>query len=140
LTLIPIPLVLTAKEVQRTAGEDFDWRTFGAFEQKTILFLSLLGFVFFFIIAGANQMVNPFLETEFGISLSQAGMYTAVFGFGAVLDSIFGGRILGRSGMRNATLAAMTVGLVGTLTLGFTGGTAMAWLMEPSRRFSLPWQ
>ena len=27
-TLIPIPLVLTAKEAERTAGEEFDWRAF----------------------------------------------------------------------------------------------------------------
>jgi len=127
LTLIPIPLVLTAKETKKSVGEEFNWSAFSAFKNKTIIFLSLLGFVFFFVIAGANQMVNPFLETEFGISLSQAGVYTTVFGIGAVLGGIFGGRIYGRIGMRNATLAAMIVGLVGTLLLAFTGGTAMAW-------------
>lgn len=129
LTLIPIPLVLTAKEAERTAGEEFDWGAFSAFKGKGVIFLSLLGFIFFFIIAGANQMVNPFLEMEFGISFSQAGVYTTVFGIGAVLGGIFGGRIYGRIGMRNATLAAMGVGLAGTLLLGLTGGPGMAWLL-----------
>ena len=126
-TLIPIPLVLTAKEPDRLSGEEFDWSAFAAFKQKTVIFLSLLGFIFFFIIAGVNQLVNPFLETEFGISLSQAGFYTTVWGIGVVLGGVFGGRIYGKIGMRNATMAAMLVGLVGTLLLAFTGGPVMAW-------------
>jgi PAT family beta-lactamase induction signal transducer AmpG len=55
-------------------------------QQKTIIFLAMLGFVFFFVIAGANQLVNPFLQKEFGISLSQAGYYTTVWGVGVVLE------------------------------------------------------
>ena len=126
-TLIPIPLVLTAKEAERTSDEKFDWSAFAAFKQKTVIFLAILGFLFFFIIAGANQLVNPFLEESFGISLSMAGYYTTVWGIGVVLGAVFGGRIYRRVGMRNATLGAMVTGFVGILALAFTGGPTMAW-------------
>jgi MFS transporter, PAT family, beta-lactamase induction signal transducer AmpG len=127
ITLVPIPLVLGIKEDERTAGEEFDWSAFGAFKQKTVIFLALLGFLFFFIIQGANPLVNAFLQTDFGISLSMAGYFTTVWGVGVVLGGVFGGRLYGRIGMRNATLLAMGVGLVGILLLAFISGPGMAW-------------
>ena len=126
-TLIPIPLVLTAKEAERTSDEKFDWSAFAAFKQKTVIFLAILGFLFFFIIAGANQLVNPFLQESFGISLSMAGYYTTVWGIGVVLGATFGGRIYKKIGMRNATIGAMLTGFIGILALAFTGGPLMAW-------------
>jgi MFS transporter, PAT family, beta-lactamase induction signal transducer AmpG len=126
-TLIPIPLVLTAKEAERTSDEKFDWSAFAAFKQKTVIFLAILGFLFFFIIAGANQLVNPFLQESFGISLSMAGYYTTIWGIGVVLGATFGGRIYKRIGMRNATLGAMFTGFVGILALALTGSPLMAW-------------
>jgi PAT family beta-lactamase induction signal transducer AmpG len=126
-TLLPIPLVLTAKEVERTADEMFDWRAFAAFKQSTVIFLAILGFLFFFIIAGVNQLVNPFLQESFGISLSMAGYYTTVWGIGVVLGATFGGRIYKRIGMRNATLGAIITGFVGILALAFTESPLMAW-------------
>jgi len=126
-TLIPIPLVLTAKEPERTSDEKFDWSAFAAFKQKTVVFLAILGFLFFFIIAGVNQLVNPFLQESFGISLSMAGYYTTIWGIGVVLGATFGGRIYKRIGMRNATLGAMLTGFVGILALAFTGSPLMAW-------------
>jgi len=126
-TMIPIPLVLTAKEPERTSDEKFDWSAFAAFKQKTVVFLAILGFLFFFIIAGVNQLVNPFLQESFGISLSMAGYYTTVWGIGVVLGATFGGRIYKRIGMRNATLGAMLTGFVGILALAFTGSPLMAW-------------
>ena len=127
ITLVPIPLVLGIKEEQRVAGEEFDWSAFGAFKQKTVIFLALLGFLFFFIIQGANPLVNAFLQTDFGISLSMAGYYTTIWGVGVVLGGAFGGRLYRRIGMKNATMLAMGVGLVGILLLAFITGPGMAW-------------
>jgi predicted MFS family arabinose efflux permease len=126
-TLIPVPLVLTAKEAERTSGETFNWSAFAAFKQRTVVFLAILGFLFFFIIAGANQLVNPFLQESFGISLSMAGYYTTIWGIGVVLGATFGGRIYKKIGMRNATLGAMITGFIGILALAFTGDPGMAW-------------
>ena len=128
-TLIPIPMVLGIREGQRVQGEEFDWSAFAAFKQKTVIFLAMLGFVFFFVIAGANQLVNPFLQTEFGISLSQAGYYTTVWGIGVVLGGAFGGRIYSKIGMKNATWAAVGVGLAGILLLSLTASPGMAWML-----------
>jgi MFS transporter, PAT family, beta-lactamase induction signal transducer AmpG len=127
ISLVPIPLVLGIKEEERRAGEEFDWSVFGAFKQKTVIFLALLGFLFFFIIQGANPLVNAFLQSDFGISLSMAGYFTTIWGVGVVLGGVFGGRLYGRIGMRNATLLAMSVGLVGILLLAFITGPGMAW-------------
>lgn len=127
ITLVPIPLVLGIKEEERKAGEEFDWSAFAAFKQKTVIFLALLGFLFFFIIQGANPLVNAFLQTDFGISLSMAGYFTTVWGIGVVLGGAFGGRLYGRIGMRNATLLSMGVGLVGVMLLAFVTGPGMAW-------------
>jgi PAT family beta-lactamase induction signal transducer AmpG len=126
-TLIPIPMVLTTREADRKSDDQFDWSAFAAFKQKTVIFLAILGFLFFFIIAGANQLVNPFLQESFGISLSMAGYYTTIWGLGVVLGATFGGRIYRKIGMRNATLGAMFTGFVGVLALAFTGSAAMAW-------------
>ena len=126
-TLLPIPLVLTAREAGHTSDEKFEWSAFAAFKQKTVIFLAILGFLFFFIIAGANQLVNPFLEESFEISLSMAGYYTTVWGIGVVLGATFGGRIYKKVGMRNATLGAMLTGFVGILALAFTGSPLIAW-------------
>lgn len=127
ITLVPIPLVLGIKEERRVEGEDFDWSAFGAFKQKTVIFLALLGFLFFFIIQGANPLVNAFLQTDFGISLSMAGYFTTVWGVGVVLGGAFGGRLYGRIGMKNATLLSMGVGFIGILLLAFIANPGIAW-------------
>ena len=61
------------KKPARPAERSFDWSAFAAFKQKPVLALAAVGFIFFLVIAGANQIVNPFLQTEFDISLSMAG-------------------------------------------------------------------
>ena len=127
ITAIPIPLVLLTEEGERTRGESFDWSAFAAFNNKTIIALGLLGFLFFFIIQGANQLVNAFLQTEFDISLSMAGYYTTVWGLGVVLGGVFGGRLSAKIGMKNAARMAILAGLVGILFLALTSGPALAW-------------
>lgn len=127
ITVIPIPLVLAVKEAGSASNEDFDWSAFAAFKRKTIIYLALLGFLFFFIIQGANQLVNAFLQDEFSISLSRAGYYTTIWGIGVVLGSAFGGRLYGKIGMKNTTRLAMLGGLVGILLLAFITSPGMAW-------------
>ena len=128
-TVVPIPLVLRMREADRPVERTFDWSAFGAFKSGIVIALAALGFVFFFIIAGANQLVNPFLEAEYGISLTQAGLYTAVWGIGVVLGSIVGGRLIDRIGDRRATWVSLGIALAGTLVLALTSGPAMAWVV-----------
>lgn len=129
LTLIPIPMVLGIKEGERFVAKKFDWGAFRAFRQKTVVYLAILGFVFFFVIAGANVLVNPFLDEEFGISLTMAGFYTAVWGLGVVVGGILGGRLYSWIGRRNITWIAILGGFVGVGMLIFTTGPGLAWIL-----------
>jgi len=126
-TLLPLPMVLRLREAARPVEREFDWGAFRAFKHKYILALAGLGFVIFFIIAGANQMVNPFLETEFGIALSTAGLITTVWGIGVVLGGAAGGAVIKRLGNRNAVLTALGVTFVAVLALALTPNTLLAW-------------
>ncbi len=126
-TLLPLPMVLRLREAARPVERKFDWGAFRAFKHKHVLALAGLGFVIFFIIAGANQMVNPFLETEFGIALSTAGLMTTIWGIGAVLGGAAGGAFIKRLGNRNAVLTALGVTFVAVLALALTPNTLLAW-------------
>ncbi len=126
-TLVPIPMVLGVKEADRPAERQFDWSAFRAFNNRSVIALAGLGFVFFLIIAGANQMVNPFLQTEYNISLELAGFYTTVWGIGVVLGGVVGGRLVGRIGKQNGVWIAIGISFVSVLALAFIRSPVMAW-------------
>ncbi|MCD4672682.1 MAG: MFS transporter [Anaerolineaceae bacterium] len=128
-TLVPIPMVLRVKEAARPVERSFDWKAFAAFKQKTIIALAALGFVFFLIIAGANQIVNPYLQERFNISLSQAGYLTTVWGIGVVLGSVIGGQLIQRVGRKRATWISIAVSVIGILPLAFIPAAWWAWLL-----------
>jgi PAT family beta-lactamase induction signal transducer AmpG len=93
LTLLPIPFMFAVKESQREVEKRFDWSAFKAFNKDTFL-VGGLGLVMFMIILGANQLVNPYLESQFGISLSQAGLITSIWSAGVVGGSFVGGWLM----------------------------------------------
>jgi PAT family beta-lactamase induction signal transducer AmpG len=127
LTLIPVPMVLGIREGKREVEKKFDWAAFGAFKQKTVIALSGLGFVFFLIIAGVNVLVNPFLEQEFQITLTQAGFYTTVWGIGVVLGGVVGGSLIQKIGRKKGTTIALVISLGGVLALAITMSPQAAW-------------
>jgi PAT family beta-lactamase induction signal transducer AmpG len=126
-TVLPIPLVLGVREAPRPTERTFQWRAFGAFRDRSVVALAALGFLFFLIIAGVNQNVNPFLEDAFGIDLSTAGMITTVWGIGVVLGGAAGGTLIRRLGERTAVRASTVVALVGVLALAFLRHPALVW-------------
>lgn len=127
-TLLPLPLVLKVKEAERPAERSFEWGAFGAFKQKPVLALAGIGFIFFLVIAGANQLVNPFLQSEFGISLSTAGFVTTVWGVGVVLGGLGGGWLVSKIGRMNGTRLALGISFAAVLALAFTPNQALSWL------------
>jgi MFS transporter, PAT family, beta-lactamase induction signal transducer AmpG len=131
LTLLPVPLVLGVREEARPVEREFDWGAFKAFNQRSIIALAVVGFLFFLIIAGANQIVNPFLESDFSIDLSMAGFYTTVWGIGVVLGGVTGGTLISRIGKHNSTRIALGISLVAILSLTF--------ITSPSIAFPLVW-
>lgn len=127
LTLLPIPLVLMVREAARPVERTFDWKAFGAFKQVEVIALAVVGLLFFVIIAGANQMVNPFLQKEYAIDLGQAGMYTTLWGIGAVLGGVGGGWLIRRIGDKRGTLLALGFSLVSVFALALITSPGMAW-------------
>ena len=127
LTLLPIPLVLMAREPEHTVERAFDWGAFRAFRRTPVLALAALGFLFFLVITGTNQNVNPFLQAEFDIPLSMAGFLTTVWGLGVVGGGVTGGRLLTRLGDRRSTRIALVVSLFAIAALALTPTPILAW-------------
>jgi MFS transporter, PAT family, beta-lactamase induction signal transducer AmpG len=127
LTLLPFPLILFLKEAHRDIERRFDWAAFKAFNRSTFL-AGGLGLVMFMIILGANQLVNPYLEAQFDISLSQAGVITSIWGAGVVGGSFVGGWLMRKYTPR----AALSIGVV----LLSAALMALAFLVTPE--YGLP--
>lgn len=89
--------------------------------------LAGVGFLFFLIIAGANQNMNPFLDQEYGIGLSTAGFLTTVWGLGVTLGGVTGGGTIRRLGGQNAVRSAVFVSLIAVAALALVPGPVLAW-------------
>ncbi|MCJ7734863.1 MAG: MFS transporter, partial [Anaerolineales bacterium] len=129
LTLVPVPFVLSLKEKPREAKSKFDWSAFSAFKDRQIIALAAAGFLFFMVIAGANQNVNPFLELNFGISLQRAGLYTTIWGIGVVLGGLLGGRLIDRIGQKAGTKTALFFSFFSILALAIIPSASFAWVI-----------
>ena len=126
LTLLPLPLVLRAREPERAAGRRFEWRAFSAFTRWPVIALGLVGALYSLVINAANQIVNPFLQQEYGINFASAGLFTTIWGIGVVVGGLTGGRLVDRLGHRRSLAAAVGLSLVGVLLLAFTPSAAAA--------------
>jgi MFS transporter, PAT family, beta-lactamase induction signal transducer AmpG len=132
LTLLPLPLVIWgSKESPRSPESSFNWKAFAAFRKRPIIALGLLGALYSLITNGANELVNPFLQQEFGISIGTAGIMTMVWGMGVALGGLTGGQLTHRVGYRRAVQWAMMIALVGILTLALIFNPWIAWLLVP---------
>ncbi len=127
LTLLPLPLLLGIREPAQTVERNFDWKAFAAFKKAPILALAGVGFLFFLIVVGANQLINPYLEKRFDIPLSTAGLFTTVWGIGVVLGGAVGGYLIDKVGKRNGVRIAMLISLVGVLALAGIPALGWAW-------------
>ncbi|GAP10308.1 arabinose efflux permease [Bellilinea caldifistulae] len=127
LSLIPLPLVLQIREKPRKAEQQFSWGAFRAFTKVSVISLAVLGALYSLIINGANQLVNPFLQNQFGITYAAAGFVTTVWGIGVVLGSLAGGRLTDRWGQQPSVIRAMFLSLGAILLLAFTSAAWMVW-------------
>jgi PAT family beta-lactamase induction signal transducer AmpG len=129
LTLPPFFFLHTVKEAPRIQERAFDWKAFSAFKQLPVIALAIIGFIFFLIIIGVNQIVNPYLQETFNISLSTAGFFTTVWGVGVVLGSIAGGGLINKLGNRNAVLISIGVAIVAIISLAGINQLSFAWFL-----------
>jgi PAT family beta-lactamase induction signal transducer AmpG len=127
LTLLPIPFVILQKEPERSQDRAFNWKAFSSFKDSSVLALAGIGFIFFVVIAGANQNVNPFLESQFNINLSTAGFFTTVWGIGVVAGSALGGWLITKLGDRNSARISIGISMVATLSLAGILSIGIAW-------------
>jgi len=128
LTLPPFFFLSQIKEAPRPQERSFDWSAFSAFKKLPVIALAVVGFIFFLIIAGTNQIVNPYLQEVFDINLSTAGFFTTIWGVGVVIGSITGGGLINKIGNRNAVLASMGVAIISVLSLAFISSLPLAWI------------
>ncbi len=127
ITLAPLPLAWRVREAPRPAERRFRWGAFRAFGRGPVIALAAFGALYSLIINATNEIVNPFLEHDFAISLTAAGFYTAVWGIGVTLGGLTGGRLTDRIGPCQAALGAMGLALASILALALTASPLMAW-------------
>lgn len=127
LSLLPLPLVFAAREPDRRPEQKFEWKAFSAFKAWPLIALGLLGAVYSLVINGANQIMNPFLQERFNISLGTAGLVTTVWGLGVVAGSLAGGKLADRWGHRQAALRAILLSFASILLLAFVVNSWLVW-------------
>ncbi len=127
LTLLPLVLLMGFAEPPRKADQKFEWKAFAAFKHWPIIALGLLGALYSLIINAANEIINPFLQSDFGISVMMAGFFTTVWGIGVVVGGITGGPLTDRVGQRRAVEIALVISFISVVFFAFTPTAAIAW-------------
>jgi predicted MFS family arabinose efflux permease len=67
------------------------------------------------------------MQKTFEISLSQAGLYTTIWGVGVVLGGVSGGTLLSKLGRKNAMLSTLAFAIVAIAALSFIPSKMAAW-------------
>lgn len=127
LTLLPLFFLIGFAEPPRKADQKFEWKAFAAFKHWPIIALGLLGALYSLIINAANEIINPFLQSDFGISVMMAGFFTTIWGIGVVVGGITGGPLTDRVGQRRAVEIALVISFVSVAIFSFTPTAAIAW-------------
>lgn len=123
LTILPVPFMFAVREEKREAEKRFEWSAFKAFKWNTIL-AGVMGMMMFVVILGANQLVNPYLEVQFGINLTSAGLITSLWSLGVVGGSFVGSWLINKFKPKRALV-------IGVLLLSLTL-LALAFLINPN--------
>ncbi len=129
ITLVPLVMVFGYQESPRPVEKNFDWSAFSAFKKWPVIALGLLGALYSLVINAANEIVNPFLQGDFGIDVMTAGFFTTVWGLGVVVGSLTGGKLTDRIGQRRAVETALILSLVSIAALSFTSSIPVAWIL-----------
>ncbi len=129
ITLIPLFLIIGFKETTRTNEKAFQWSAFSSFKEWPIIALGLMGALYSLIINAANEIVNPFLQTTFDISIMNAGFYTTVWGLGVVFGGLTGGKFTDRFGQKRSLVIATILSFFSILFLSLINSPGIAWLL-----------
>ena len=127
LTFLPIVFLIRFKEPPRNADQKFEWQAFAAFKRWPLIALGILGALYSLIVNAANEIINPFLQSDFGISVMLAGFFTTVWGIGVVVGGITGGPLTDRVGQRRAVEIALVISFISVAIFSFTPTVEIAW-------------
>ncbi len=129
LTLLPLVFLVGYKEPARKSERQFEWQAFAAFKRWPIIALGLLGALYSLIINATNEIINPFLQADFGISVMTAGFFTTVWGIGVVVGGVTGGPLTDRVGQRRAVEIALVISFVSVAIFSLTPSAGIAWVL-----------
>jgi PAT family beta-lactamase induction signal transducer AmpG len=117
ITLLPLVLVLRVHEDERPAEKSFSLSGFRSFFTRRMGLFLLLGLIYPLVLYSVNGILGTFLNESVGISILQVGLYTSLFGVGAVVGGLAGGPLTDRLGRRSSLLFAMVVTSVSLFAL-----------------------
>ena len=128
LGLLAIPLALVVREPkERPPEQEFSRAAFRSFLDWAFLLFLVLGLVYPLALYSANGMMGVFLHEILGITLAQVGLYTSVFGIGAVVGGLAGGPLMSRIGRRASVTAALLLTSAVTFGLAALPSAGLAW-------------
>jgi PAT family beta-lactamase induction signal transducer AmpG len=128
LTLLPVPFVMQMSEPKEVEQREFKWSAFGHFKEGRIILLSGIGFLIFFIIAGVNQALNPFLAQILDINYQTAGIVGSVWGIGVVAGAMLTGWLIKKVGFNRILFSVIAIGAFSVGGLLLISSMSTIWL------------
>ena len=129
LTLLPLPFVLRMSEAEEVEEREFRWDAFAQFKNISIILLSVFGFMAFFIIAGVNQVMNPFFTEQLNINKQIAGNVASIWGIGVVLGGILTGWLIKKMGYQRMIFIVILFAAASIAFMSTVQNTSLMWLI-----------
>ncbi len=123
-------LILTffvREKKERGSETEFSRAAFSSFRNKSFMFFLVLGILYPLALYSAQGMIGAFLKEGLDIPLATVGLYTSVFGIGAILGGVVGGPLMKRIGERASIFAAMLITSAFTFALAITPSAGLMW-------------
>jgi PAT family beta-lactamase induction signal transducer AmpG len=126
ITFLPLILVLQVREGERAREKEFSLAGFRSFLTRRMGLFLILGLIYPLVLYSVNGILGAFLNESVGISIAQVGLYTSLFGVGAVVGGLVGGPLTDRVGRRASLIVALVLTSVSLLALVVSSSAAIA--------------
>lgn len=128
ITFLPLALVLRVQESERPPERQFSLAGFRSFVNVKMGLFLLLGLLYPLVLYSVNGILGAFLNESVGISIERVGLYTSLFGVGAVVGGLAGGPLTDRMGRRHSLLLALIVTSLSLFALTGSASAAIAFV------------
>ncbi len=126
ITLLPLILVVQVREGERPPEKEFSLAGFRTFLTRRMALFLILGLVYPLVLYSVEGILGAFLNESVGISLERVGLYTSLFGVGAVVGGLAGGPMTDRLGRRASVVLALAVTSASLLALVVSSSAVVA--------------